>query len=499
MKSFLDEVTVGTKGRADAHDPVVAEADEEIHKQIWETAIQSRVTHMHVNLHVTDWVAAQQEDPILKTVIEWISNQRIQDLKHLLGDDTSTEERMVILWEKKKLMLYQRALYHCHVPAGELEEAMQFVVPKAHWVAAMDKCHRDAVHKGQQQMLNLLWDQFWWFSIAAQMQKAISNCEWCNQHGGTCTKVPMQPIIVSAPLEFLHIDFLSIEMTMEFDQPPNMVNVLVFCAHFMKHIMAYVTLEQTAKTVAKFLWQGYISIFGALAKLLSDWEANFESNIVKELCELMGIQKVRTSPYHAQSNRQVEQAQQTLMHMIGKLSKDQKVDWPKHIQELVHAYKSTGAAITGYSQHYLMFGHWLHSLIDFYFPPIKGTEKHQHVDYYIVELCEPLWEAFNEVQAQSMSEAERQKWYYERKVNAISHEPGDLVLATSWRTSGQDTHESFTGTNFFSLLPQRVPPFEQLCRLSGQGVPPLPQRNKLWKGVRLRKHHKVWIVELRLL
>ena len=33
------------------------------------------------------------------------------------------------------------------------------------------------------------------------------------------------------------------------------------------------------------------------------------------------------------------------------------------------------------------------------------------------------------MQAQSMSKAERQKWYYDRKANAISLEPGDLVLA----------------------------------------------------------------------
>ena len=80
----------------------------------------------------------------------------------------------------------------------------------------------------------------------------------------------MQPIIVTAPMELLHVDFTSIEVTMELDQPPNMMNILVFCDHFMKHIMAHVTPDQTVKTVAKFLWQGYISIFGALARLLSD-------------------------------------------------------------------------------------------------------------------------------------------------------------------------------------------------------------------------------------
>ena len=80
----------------------------------------------------------------------------------------------------------------------------------------------------------------------------------------------MQPIIVTAPLDLLHVDFTSTVTTIELDQPPNVVNILVFYDHFTKHAMAYMTPNQTAKTVAKFLWQGYISIFGALAKLLSN-------------------------------------------------------------------------------------------------------------------------------------------------------------------------------------------------------------------------------------
>ena len=39
------------------------------------------------------------------------------------------------------------------------------------------------------------------------------------------------------------------------------------------------------------------------------------------------------------------------MYMIGKLSRDEKVDWPKHLPELVHAYNSMGLAITRYSLH----------------------------------------------------------------------------------------------------------------------------------------------------
>ena len=69
VKSILDRATIGTIGRADAHDMVVAEAKEWIHKQVEETAAQAQATHVHVNLHVMDWVAAQQGDPILKIVM----------------------------------------------------------------------------------------------------------------------------------------------------------------------------------------------------------------------------------------------------------------------------------------------------------------------------------------------------------------------------------------------------------------------------------------------
>ena len=232
-------------------------------------------------------------------MIDWISNWKLQNLKHLLGDDTYTEEGMANLWEQKKLVLYKGALYHPHTLAGKQGEVIWFVVPMAHWVTAMNRCHQDAGHQGQQWMLYLLQDWFWWPSMATQMQKVISNCEWCIQHEDTCAKAPMQPTISTTPLELLCIDFTSVEMTMELHQPLNMVNVLVFCNHFMKHVMAYMTPNQTVKTIAKFLCQIYILIFRALAKLLSDAGANFESNVIKELCDLMGMWKVRTSPYHA--------------------------------------------------------------------------------------------------------------------------------------------------------------------------------------------------------
>ena len=96
-------------------------------------------------------------------------------------------------------------------------------------------------------------------------------------------------------------------------RPPKVTNVLVFQDHFMKHIMVYVIPNQTAKTVAKFLYQAYISIFGAPARLLSDHSANFMSNIISEMCKLLSMKKLCTMPYHPHMNGLVERSHQTLM------------------------------------------------------------------------------------------------------------------------------------------------------------------------------------------
>ena len=102
------------------------------------------------------------------------------------------------------------------------------------------------------------------------MRQVIKACKCCVQYEGGTPKAPLCPIVATAPLDLLHVDFTSIETTMELNQLPRVNNILVFQYHFTKHVLAYVTSDQTAKTDSKFLYGGYISIFGAPARLLSD-------------------------------------------------------------------------------------------------------------------------------------------------------------------------------------------------------------------------------------
>ena len=122
---------------------------------------------------------------------------------------------------------------------------------------------------------------------------------------------------LTTTLDLLHVDFTSIETTMVLNQMSRVTNILVLQDHFMKHVISYVTPDQTAQTVTKFLYQGYISIFRALARLLRNWGANFMSSIIDKLCTLLGMKKLWTTPYHPQTNGLVERSHQTTNHNVN--------------------------------------------------------------------------------------------------------------------------------------------------------------------------------------
>ena len=219
-------------------------------------------------------------------------------------------------------MVLQDIVYLHSMPKGENEHLLLFVVPKAHWTAALNGCHRDVGHQSHDHTLSLLQECFWWPGMAKQMRQVIRACTHCLQYEGGIPKAPLCPIVATALLDLLHVDFTSIETTLELNQLPRVANVLVFQDHFTKHLLAYVTPDQTAKTIAKFLYVGYISIFGALTRLLSDRGASFTSSVIEELCKILGIKQLQTMPYHPQTNGLVERLYQMIMHMIRKLGED---------------------------------------------------------------------------------------------------------------------------------------------------------------------------------
>ena len=322
MKAVFDNLTSGAGRRTELEYKVDSAAHceaDSIKVSIWSMRLSTQ-------MHVTDWAEAQCEDPEIKVDMDWCClnrrksqpwTEQLTKLKFRLGTKKNTPEGRSILRNTDKLTLSGGLLYYRHKPKNQIEEVKHFVIPKAHWRTAIDGCHCNAGHQGRKEQ-SLISDRFWWPGVFKDVNRAVQNCKRCQLYGRREEKAPMVPLMVTAPLQLVHINFTS------FNESSKVEHVLVIVDHFTRYTRAYVTKDQKVLIAAKTPYEGFISIFGAPKRILTDQGKAFNSEVVKQLCSQFGISQLNTTAYHSQGNGQVEQVHQTFGKMIGKLEDEYK-------------------------------------------------------------------------------------------------------------------------------------------------------------------------------
>lgn len=105
----------------------------------------------------------------------------------------------------------------------------------------------------------------------------------------------MGHLLAARPNQMLAIDSSFLEPSRDRKE-----QVLVMTDVFTKFTQAIPTRDQKASTVAQVLVKEWFYGFGVTARLHSDQGRNFESTLIQQVCDLYGIQKTRTTPYHPQ-------------------------------------------------------------------------------------------------------------------------------------------------------------------------------------------------------
>ena len=377
--------------------------------------------------NVTDWKQEQKEDPVFYQLAKHlrVPHEMLKAALHKVLDKKATAAYVKV---KEQLLIKNGLLYHKTKQGPADEIVFQFVVPQKHRSAALDGCHQEAAHQGQRHSTTLMQECFWWLGMTRDLRNHIKKCGHCRKYEAAPPVVPMKPLTCSGPGELLHVDFTSIEETVPLKEEPVIRNVLVLQDHFSKYVVVYVVKDQTARTAAETLRNGYFGLFGAPAYLVSDQGKAFMGHIITHLCDLYGVQKLRTSPYHAQTNGQVERMNQTIIRMIGKLEEDKKACWSKHLPELLLAYNTTRSAVTGYSPYYLLFGRRSRIPVDYLFPTLRDLPHQTKMEVSVAAMQKRLKEAFVVARHLTSGEADKQHHYYDCKAGAVALQPGDIVM-----------------------------------------------------------------------
>ena len=309
----------------------------------------------------------------------------------------------------------------------------------------------------------------------------IVKCPRCLKRKSAPQVVPLQPILVSQPLELVHLDYLTLEPS-----EGNIENVLVITDHFTRYALAYASKTQTVQATARILWDNFICHYGFPEQFISDQGRNFESDLIKELCKIAGV-KLHTTPYHPQSNGQCERFNSTLCNMLGTLSDEEKSDWKSHLGCMTHAYNCTKHVSTTYSPYYLMFGRHPRLPIDVEFGLHKpNCSDNCSKSRYIQKLRRRLNYAHKKASKYSSEQAQKYKTSYDRSVKGPQLQVNDLVLvkivAHKTRHKIQDKWES----EEYIVLEQPIPgtPVYRVRPVTGTKVRTLHRNLLLPLGVK---------------
>ena len=203
--------------------------------------------------------------------------------------------------------------------------------------------------------------------------------------------------------------------------------MVVITDHFTRFAQATPTRNMTAKTTAEALVNKFMVHYGIPKRLHSDQGANFESRLIKELCQLTGCEKSRTTPYHPMGNGMTERFNRTLLGMLGTLEPQQKSDWKSHIGPLVHAYNCTRHESTGSSPYSLMFGRDPRLPVDLSFG-LSEDQPAEPLTKYVDNLRSRLKASFDLATANANKARKKQKAHYDLKTRPADLQLEDRVL-----------------------------------------------------------------------
>ena len=135
-----------------------------------------------------------------------------------------------------------------------MEAVAQFVLPKRFICKVILACHDDNGHLAMERTLGLLQERFFWPKMA-DMHIHIHTCDRYLRFKQPQEKAEMQPILISYPMELIHLDFLTLGGKAG---DTTGANILIVTYHFTKYAQAYITPKQTAIVVAHTLWENFL-------------------------------------------------------------------------------------------------------------------------------------------------------------------------------------------------------------------------------------------------
>ena len=292
-----------------------------------------------------------------------------------------------------------------------------------------------AGHRAFGSTLYALSCRYFWLRMFSGVKEYCQSCVKCqaynysNLHG----KAPLQSIVTSRPGQIVQLDYMGPFKT---SKAGNKYICLAVDAH-IKYLWYAATVAPDEISTAFFLFNEIVCKVGPVEKIMSDQGANFESNIFKHLCALIGSDKIRSSAFHPSGNGGIEIVNKVIKPNLAKYVADSHDDWDVYLGLAVNSYNNTIQSSIGMAPSEALFNRpavLMADVICNHKLP-KDTKLHNVGEYTL-----DLWRNAQRIRAEiSFNKEQAQKENYDRTIkDARSFEVGSLVKIKNFKKTPGD-------------------------------------------------------------
>ena len=293
---------------------------------------------------------AQEEDAAIQCISQWTDKPLWEDIapesaevKYIWSRWTSLEKRDELWyykWEHEK----ERTQWKVWVPKKIRPQIMM-----EHHDSRM------ASHFGVERTLaRIKSSPYFWPKLRTEVEEWCSKCDTCFKIKPTNrkNKAPMKTYGVGEPMERIAVDILGPLPTSEKGNR----FIIVVADYFTKWVEAYPVPNHKAQTVAEALVNNFFMRFGLPHTLHSDQGRDFESKLFQQMCQLLKIDKSRTTPWNPQSDGMVERLNRSLETMLREKVAANQLDWDEHVDISCAAYRAVPHEATKRTPNKMMLG-----------------------------------------------------------------------------------------------------------------------------------------------
>ena len=257
----------------------------------------------------------QESDPDIGPVMKLLNNSiqkpKWPDVAHL------SHESKILIIEWQRLEIQDGLLYRKWENEIGNKCWWQLAIPRKYRSMVLEHAHDHVTtgHEAIDRTVSRIKLRLFWPKMSDYIALWVKSCPICQarKSPNKNARAPLQPYTVGSPFERVTSDITGPYTESE----SGFRSIVCFTDTFTKFTIATPIRTMKASDVVDAFLRHWVAYFSIPLELHTDKGSQYESELFREMCEVLGIDKTRTCTMNPQSNGGVERIQKSLTDMLN--------------------------------------------------------------------------------------------------------------------------------------------------------------------------------------